>query len=139
MNDIAAKAAGSATKPVDYQREIPEIIQRMIALEGLIKQHGIDKMLLHLVKLRASQINGCAHCVKMHTKEARDDGETNERLDRLVVWKHVGDYSERERAALPGSNLLDFEHPAAEVRGQHPMFEALGRRQALRVDFVEPA
>jgi AhpD family alkylhydroperoxidase len=106
MNDIAAKAAGSATKPVDYQREIPEIIQRMIALEGLIKQHGIDKMLLHLVKLRASQINGCAHCVKMHTKEARDDGETNERLDRLVVWKHVGDYSERERAALAWTEAL---------------------------------
>jgi AhpD family alkylhydroperoxidase len=106
MNDIATKTAGSAAKPVDYQREIPEIIQRMVALEGVILQHGIDKKLLHLVKLRASQINRCAFCVKMHTKEARDDGETNERLDRLVVWKHVGDYSERERAAFAWTDAL---------------------------------
>lgn len=106
MNDILTKSAGSAARPVDYQREIPEIIEPMVALQGLILQHGIDKKLLHLVKLRASQINRCAFCVKMHTKEARDDGETNERLDRLVVWKHVGDYSERERAALAWTDAL---------------------------------
>ena len=50
--------------------------------------------------LRASQINGCAHCVKMHTRDAREAGETSERLDRLVVWPHVDDYSPREKAAL---------------------------------------
>ena len=106
MNEVITKPAGSSSKPVDYQREIPEIIERMVALEALIKQHGIDKMLFHLMKLRASQINGCAFCVKMHTKEARDDGETNARLDHLVVWKHVGGYSERERAALAWTEAL---------------------------------
>ena len=106
MNEITAKSRLSATQPVDYRREIPDIIERMVGLEGLIKQHGVDKMLLHLIKLRASQINGCAFCVKMHTKEARDDGETNERLDHLVVWKHVGGYSERERAALAWTEAL---------------------------------
>ena len=106
MNEIVTKAAGSATKPIDHQREIPEIIERMAGLQGLIEQHGIDKMLLHLVKLRASQINGCAFCVKMHTREARADGENNERLDHLVVWKHVAGYSERERAALAWTEAL---------------------------------
>jgi AhpD family alkylhydroperoxidase len=106
MNDVAAKAPNSATKAVDYQREIPDILQRMASLQGQIEDHGIDRKLLHLVKLRASQINRCAFCVKMHTKEARDDGETNERLDHLVVWKHVGGYSERERAALAWTEAL---------------------------------
>ena len=96
MNDLSVTTLKSDTKPVDYLREIPDIVERMQGLQGLIEAHGIDKMLLHLVKLRASQINGCAHCVKMHTREARKDGESNERLDYLVVWKHVSGYSERE-------------------------------------------
>ncbi len=121
MNDIATKAAVSATKPIDYQREIPEILQRMAGLQVLIEEHGIDRKLLHLVKLRASQINRCAYCVKMHTKEARDDGESNERLDRLVVWKHVGDYSERETAALAWTDALtglDQEPEPAPLRAR---------------------
>ena len=119
MNEIVTKAAGSAAKPIDYQREIPDIIERMQGLQALILQHGIDKMLLHLVKLRASQINGCAFCVKMHTREARADGETNERLDHLVVWKHVGGYSEAERAALAWTEALtglDQEPAPAPLR-----------------------
>src|SRR5262245_2218836 len=121
MNDVVTKPAGSASRPVDYLREIPAIIAHMQALQGLIEQHGIDKKLLHLVKLRASQINRCAYCVTMHTKEARADGETNERLDRLVVWKHVGDYSERERAALAWTDALtglDTEPEPAPLRGR---------------------
>jgi AhpD family alkylhydroperoxidase len=121
MNEIVTKPAGSATKPVDYQREIPDIIERMAGLQALILQHGLDKMLLHLVKLRASQINGCAFCVKMHTREARADGETNERLDHLVVWKHVGGYSEPERAALAWTEALtglDQEPEPAPLRAE---------------------
>ncbi len=106
MNEILAKSAIPAAKPVDYRREIPDIIERMQGLQGLIERHGLDKMLLHLVKLRASQINGCAFCVAMHTREARADGEANERLDHLVAWKHLGGYSERERAALAWTEAL---------------------------------
>jgi len=106
MNDLSVNTLKSDARPVDYRREIPDIVERMQGLQGLIEAHGIDKMLLHLVKLRASQINGCAHCVKMHTKEARKDGESNERLDHLVVWKHVSGYSERERAALAWTDAL---------------------------------
>lgn len=108
MNEIASEPAMSAAKPVDYRREIPDILERMAGLQGLIQQLGIDKMLLHLVKLRASQINGCAHCVRMHTREARADGETNERLDHLVAWKHLGGYTERERAALAWTEALTY-------------------------------
>jgi AhpD family alkylhydroperoxidase len=93
----------------------------MIALQQMIEQHGIDKKLLYLVKLRASQINGCAHCVKMHTRESREIGETNERLDHLVVWKHVGGYSERERAALAWTEALtglDKEPEPAPLRAR---------------------
>ncbi len=106
MNEIATQSPLPATRPIDYRREIPDLLASMIALQGQIEKHGIDAMLLHLVKLRASQINGCAHCVKMHTHEARKDGETNERLDHLVVWKRVGGYTERERAALAWTEAL---------------------------------
>jgi len=95
----------SETSAVNYQKEIQEVIQAAIGLQTAMND-GLDVKLRHLIKLRASQINGCAFCVKMHTKEARNDGETNERLDRLVVWKHVGDYSEAERAAFAWTEAL---------------------------------
>ncbi len=85
MNEIVTKPAAVSAKPIDYRREIPGIVERMQGLEGLVRQHGLDKMLLHLVKLRASQINGCGFCVGMRTCGARADGETNERLDRLAA------------------------------------------------------
>ena len=61
---------------------------------------GLDHTLLELVKLRASQINGCAHCIDMHTKELRADGESEQRLYLLDAWRESPFYSERERAAL---------------------------------------
>jgi AhpD family alkylhydroperoxidase len=65
------------------------------------------------VHVRASQINGCAHCLKMHLKEARQNGEKDERLDRVVVWKNVNDFTEREKAALAWTEALtSLEKPA---------------------------
>jgi len=75
-------------------------------VEGLIAQSGLDAMLRHLVKLRVSQINGCAFCVDMHTREAREDGETNQRLDHLVVWREVEYFTEAEKAALAWAEAL---------------------------------
>ena len=121
MNDLSLKAAVPNSKPVDYLKEIPDIIERMQGLEALIKSKGIDKMLFHLVKLRASQINRCAFCVKMHTREARADGETNERLDHLVIWKHATVYTEKERAALAWTEALtglDVEPDPAPLRAE---------------------
>src|SRR3546814_2000966 len=98
------------TKAFDYQQQIPAIVKAMVGAETAIGDHGLDPKLRHLVKLRASQINGCAFCVKMHTGEARRDGETAERLDRLIVWQHVDDFSEREKAADRKSTRLNSSH-----------------------------
>lgn len=96
----------SDTKAVRYQREIPEVLQALGNVHPVIDQYGLERSIHHLVQLRASQINGCAHCVKMHVKEARDDGETNDRLDRLIVWAHVDDFSAPEKAALAWTEAL---------------------------------
>lgn len=93
-------------KPVNHYKTVPNVFAALEKVHVAIDEHGLDRMLHHLVQLRASQLNGCAYCVKMHTKEARDDGETNERLDRLVVWDHVGDFSAKERAALAWTEAL---------------------------------
>ncbi|MEM1049358.1 MAG: carboxymuconolactone decarboxylase family protein [Pseudomonadota bacterium] len=88
------------------ETEIPDILQAMSRVHGAIGRYGFDRMLEHLVFLRVSQINKCSYCVKMHTEEARADGETNERLDRLIVWRHVEEFSDRERAAFAWAEAL---------------------------------
>ncbi|HVI59659.1 MAG TPA: carboxymuconolactone decarboxylase family protein [Luteimonas sp.] len=85
---------------IRYPQLAPGIMQVLMQVNPAINALGLGTTLHHLVVLRASQINGCAHCVKMHTRDAREAGETSERLDRLVVWQHVDDYSPREKAAL---------------------------------------
>ena len=72
----------------------------MKALHTFVRNCGLDHSLLELVKLRASQINGCAHCIDMHTKELRADGESEQRLYLLNAWRESPFYSDRERAAL---------------------------------------
>jgi AhpD family alkylhydroperoxidase len=72
----------------------------MSELHGFVHHCGLEKSLLELVKLRASQVNGCAHCIDMHTKELRADGESEQRLYLLNAWQESPLYSDRERAAL---------------------------------------
>jgi AhpD family alkylhydroperoxidase len=92
---------GSGLKPrIDYAKVAPGSVQAMRALETYVQQSGLERSLLHLIKTRASQINGCAFCLDMHTREAREDGETEERLYVLSAWRETADYTERERAAL---------------------------------------
>jgi AhpD family alkylhydroperoxidase len=78
----------------------PDAVKALFALETAVQKSGLEKSLIHLVKTRASQINGCAYCIHMHTHEARTDGETEERLYLLDAWRESPLYSERERAAL---------------------------------------
>jgi AhpD family alkylhydroperoxidase len=85
---------------LDYQQIAPGALQAMRALETYVRQSGLERSLLHLIKTRASQINGCAYCLEMHTREARADGESEERLYLLDAWRESPAYSERERAAL---------------------------------------
>ena len=81
-----------------YQAQ-PALLSSLLGL-GEAAANGLEKSLVHLVKLRASQINGCAFCQHMHTQEARNDGERQVRLDVLPAWREVPLFSERERAAL---------------------------------------
>ncbi|WP_407520102.1 carboxymuconolactone decarboxylase family protein [Methylobacterium oryzisoli] len=90
-------------KPYDLA---PEGIRAMMALEASFRSGPIEQGLKHLVKLRASQINGCAYCIHMHTSEARAHGETEMRLYLLSAWRESTLYSARERAALAWTEAL---------------------------------
>jgi AhpD family alkylhydroperoxidase len=81
-------------------RAAPEAMKAMVALENYVQHSGLDPSLIDLVITHASQINGCAYCIHMHTKEARARGETEERLYLLDAWRDSPLYNERERAAL---------------------------------------
>ncbi|MCB0032742.1 MAG: carboxymuconolactone decarboxylase family protein [Anaerolineales bacterium] len=84
----------------EYDKVAPKAIRTMYQMENYIQASSIEFSLRELVKLRASQINGCAYCIDMHTKEARAAGETEQRLYGLSVWRETPYYSGRERAAL---------------------------------------
>lgn len=85
---------------IQYAKAAPEGISAMRGLENYVRHCGLEESLLELVKLRASQINGCAYCIDMHTKDARAEGETEQRLYALVAWEETPFFTERERAAL---------------------------------------
>ena len=78
----------------------PGILQAMLGLEKQVSKSRLDTKLLDLVRMRASQINGCAYCLDMHSKDARANGETEQRLYGLNAWRESPYYSARERAAL---------------------------------------
>ena len=83
-----------------YAQVRQEAVRAMYAVENYARNCGLEHKLLELVKLRASQINGCAYCIDMHTKDARAEGETEQRLYALSAWAETPFYTERERAAL---------------------------------------
>jgi AhpD family alkylhydroperoxidase len=85
---------------MDYKTTAPEGIKAMWGLENYVHHCGLETSLLELVKTRASQINGCAFCLDMHTKDARAAGETEQRLYALSAWHETPFFSEHERAAL---------------------------------------
>mgnify|MGYP001588373055 FL=1 len=85
---------------IDYKKVAPEAYKAMLGIEAYVRSSGLEHSLLELVKTRVSQINGCAHCLDMHTKEARAAGETEQRLHLLPAWREAPFYSDRERAAL---------------------------------------
>jgi AhpD family alkylhydroperoxidase len=84
----------------------PEAMKAMGALENYVQGCGLESSLIDLVKTRASQINGCAFCIHLHTREARSRGESEERLYLLDAWRESPLYSERERAALAWTEAL---------------------------------
>ena len=85
---------------MDAMKISPAAYKAMAGLQAYVDQSGIERSLLELVKIRASQINGCAFCLVMHTNEARQKGENDERMHLLNAWREAPVFSERERAAL---------------------------------------
>jgi AhpD family alkylhydroperoxidase len=110
---------------LDYGKAAPGSVQAMYKLEKYVEESGLERPLLELVKTRVSQINGCAFCIDMHTKDARAAGETEQRLYGLSAWREAPYYSERERAALAWAEVVtlisqthasDEEYEAARVQ-----------------------
>jgi AhpD family alkylhydroperoxidase len=88
------------TRRFDYRELAPGGYSAMVALEQYFQTCGLEAQLLHLIKLRVSQINGCAYCLDMHWKDLRAIGETEQRLYSLDAWEECPYYNDRERAAL---------------------------------------
>ncbi|HEY9168061.1 MAG TPA: carboxymuconolactone decarboxylase family protein [Lutibacter sp.] len=91
---------------LNYAKIAPDALNAMLELEKYVSNSGLEKTLYELVKTRASQINGCAYCIDMHTKDARMAGETEQRLYALNAWRETPFYTERERAALEWTEAL---------------------------------
>jgi AhpD family alkylhydroperoxidase len=91
---------------LDIMKVAPDALKPMFALENYVNKSDLERKLIHLVKTRASQINGCAYCLDMHTHEARHDGETEQRLYLLSAWRESPLFSDRERAALEWTEAL---------------------------------
>lgn len=91
---------------LSYFEVSPEAVKAMRELEKYVSASGLEKSLYELVKTRASQINGCAYCIDMHTKDARKAGETEQRLYGLSAWRETPFYTDRERAALAWTESL---------------------------------
>ena len=91
---------------IDFYTASPDALKAMIALETAVSKLPLEKTIIELVKLRASQINGCAFCVDMHTADARKGGETERRLYAVSVWRETPFFTPRERAALAWTESL---------------------------------
>jgi AhpD family alkylhydroperoxidase len=91
---------------IDARKYAPEALKAMAALEKYLSESGLEHRLIHLMKMRASQINGCAYCIDMHSKDARAIGETEQRLYELDAWRETPFYNDRERAALSWTETL---------------------------------
>ena len=110
---------------IAYNHVASDGIHAMRQLEQYVKQSGLEPGLLELVRIRVSQINGCAYCIDMHTKDARARGETEQRLYALPAWRETPFYSERERAALAWTEEVTLlaqssipNQPYEQARGQ---------------------
>jgi AhpD family alkylhydroperoxidase len=123
---------------LDYLKAAPGAIKAMSGLEAYATSCGLEASLLDLVKLRASQINGCAYCIDMHSKDALARGESDQRLHGLNAWRETPYYSDRERAALAWTEALTLvsqTHAPDEVyeqaRGQFSETELVNLTLAI--------
>jgi alkylhydroperoxidase AhpD family core domain len=102
----------------------PALLEPMLALRNLLNNGSLDASLIHLIDLRASQINGCHFCVKRHTDEARHDGEAADRLEQLSTWATSGAFTPDERAALAWTEALTYGAPSDVIDRLHHQLRA---------------
>ena len=120
-------------KRLDWLKAEPPVAQALFGLQKAVNESGLEPALLELVKMRASQLNGCAYCIDMHTKDARAAGETEQRLYLLDAWREAGHlYSERERAALAWTESLTL---LTEGHCPDPVYD-LARTQFSEAELV---
>ncbi len=108
----------------NYTQNFPKGIKALLDLERAVAESGLEPALLHLVRMRASIINGCAYCLDMHSKDARAGGETEQRLYELSAWREAPFYTDRERAALAWTDALTL---IAESHAPDDVYEELRR------------
>jgi AhpD family alkylhydroperoxidase len=107
---------------MNFYQAAPETIKALSAVEAQIAASGLEKSLIELVKTRASQINGCAFCINMHTQDARKLGETEQRLYMLSAWRESPLYTDRERAALAWTDAVTL---IADTHAPDDLYEEL--------------
>lgn len=105
---------------LNYSKLEPAALRAMLELENYVAESGLGLPLRELVKIRASQINGCAYCIDMHTKDARAEGETEQRIYALNAWRETPFFTERERAALEWTEALTL---ISEVEVSDDLYE----------------
>jgi AhpD family alkylhydroperoxidase len=111
---------------MNYYQAAPETLKALVAVDAQIRASGLEQSLIELVKIRASQINGCAYCIAVHTDDARKHGESEQRIYLLDAWRESPLYSERERAALAWTEALTLvsqtHAPDADYEAVHAEF-----------------
>jgi AhpD family alkylhydroperoxidase len=118
---------------LDYKNVSPHAVKSMWGLESYVRNFSLEQSLLELVKTRASQINGCAYCLDMHTKDARARGETEQRLYTLAAWHEAPFFTERERAALAWTELVTR---IADTHAPDDVYE-LARKHFSEMELVD--
>ena len=110
---------------LNYAKAAPDAYQAVVALNRyVVEESGLPPLLIDLIKLRASQINGCAYCVDMHSKEARAHGASQQWLDLISVWRESPIFTDAERAVLGWTEALTL---VSESRAPDADYEALGQ------------
>jgi AhpD family alkylhydroperoxidase len=109
---------------IEFLHANPKVMQLLLAIEGYLHGSSLGSRLQHLIKTRASQINGCAYCLDMHTKDARAEGESEQRLYALDAWRETPFFDERERAALAWTEAVTH---VAESRVPDEVYELVSR------------
>src|SRR6201747_2366448 len=117
---------------MNFYQAAPDTIKGLTALEAQVQASGLEQSLIELVKTRASQINGCAFCINMHTADARKHGESEARLYLLNAWRESPGYTDRERAALAWTEAVTL---IAETHAPDDLYEAV-RAQFSDVETV---